>query len=294
MRDVNKRAEVDEILRHPWLEKHINGKSGEGILSEIFVVDNLICRLAAFKLKEEPEKLQSMLENNEHNKHTTLYYLLVQKHFRGELELYKELEEFAEVEMKRERSRKRREVRSNSREEISVGLTLPNVKSKNLFDKPVENNNAAYKFDREQLERAKQQERNQERHRTREHESEVARQREDEQQREESIESEKILARHKRREEEYSMLRRSVNKNEPITSNNYATRTGTSSREGSRPEKTILEEPKGGASRHVMPLNLLQYSKPQSSHSRKMTQTPKQRSGKKPQLAANVHLGVKM
>lgn len=56
-----------------------------------------------------------MLRSNEHNKFTTLYYLLVKRNERGDLELEKELEEYAESEVKRERDRVRQLEREKSR-----------------------------------------------------------------------------------------------------------------------------------------------------------------------------------
>lgn len=67
--------------------------------------DEDICRLAAYKMKVEEKLIKKMLEDNEHNKHTTLYYLLSKKKDRGDLELEKELEEYAEKEMKKEQDK---------------------------------------------------------------------------------------------------------------------------------------------------------------------------------------------
>lgn len=67
--------------------------------------DQDVCKLAAYKLKAEEKLIKQMLEDNEHNKYTTLYYLLVKKKDRGDLELEKELEEYAEKEMKKEQDK---------------------------------------------------------------------------------------------------------------------------------------------------------------------------------------------
>lgn len=56
-------------------------------------------------MKVEERLIKKMLEDNEHNKHTTLYYLLAKKKERGDLELEKELEEYAEKEMKKEQDK---------------------------------------------------------------------------------------------------------------------------------------------------------------------------------------------
>lgn len=56
-------------------------------------------------MKVDEKLIRKMLEDNEHNKHTTLYYLLAKKKERGDLELEKELEEYAEKEMKREQDK---------------------------------------------------------------------------------------------------------------------------------------------------------------------------------------------
>lgn len=61
--------------------------------------------MAAYKLKADVKLIHQMLRDNEHNKHTTLYYLLAKKKERGDLELEKELEEYAEKEMKREQDK---------------------------------------------------------------------------------------------------------------------------------------------------------------------------------------------
>lgn len=56
-------------------------------------------------MKVGEQLIKKMLEDNEHNKHTTLYYLLAKKKERGDLELEKELEEYAEKEMKKEQDK---------------------------------------------------------------------------------------------------------------------------------------------------------------------------------------------
>ena len=78
----------------------------------MITTDADICKLAAYKLKTDERLIKQMLDDNEHNKHTTLYYLLVKKKDRGDLELEKELEEYAEKEMKIEKDKMKKAKKS--------------------------------------------------------------------------------------------------------------------------------------------------------------------------------------
>lgn len=105
VKDVKDRATIEEILEHPWLKAYNHSLAESSVFEfgrSVLIQDADICRLAAYKLKADEKMIKQMLEDNEHNKHTTLYYLLVKKKERGDLELEKELEEYAEKEMKKE------------------------------------------------------------------------------------------------------------------------------------------------------------------------------------------------
>jgi len=265
VRDVNKRAQIEDIMKHPWMQKYLPIKNGKVIPTETFQIEDDICRLSAYKLKEEPENLRKMLENNEHNKCTTLYYLLVQKNQRGELELEKELEEFAEAELKRERSRRRREARSNSRDDkfkdqsyTSQQPTLapvPKSRSRDSYERAYEEENKKLqnRHEREQI-RDRLRERPQSREVTQEDESSFK-------------------------------PRKSVVKPEPqgySTSHYYRKASpsfnrGTASRDGSRPEKGTSEENRSVNSRKPMAQLPLQ----QTSYEKRATVTHESRSPKK-------------
>ena len=85
-------------------------------------------------MKVEEKLIKKMLEDNEHNKHTTLYYLLAKKKERGDLELEKELEEYAEKEMKKEQDKLKVKERKPKAPAPLMDLTKPE-----MFDlRPVE------------------------------------------------------------------------------------------------------------------------------------------------------------
>ena len=79
-----------------------------------FDVDEKICRLAAGKLRIDEASMEQMVRDNEHNKYTTLYYLLLKKNERGDLELEKELEEYLEKEAKKEKEKNRQASRDSA------------------------------------------------------------------------------------------------------------------------------------------------------------------------------------
>lgn len=78
-------------------------------------------------MKVEEKLIKKMLEDNEHNKHTTLYYLLAKKKERGDLELEKELEEYAEKEMKKEKDKLKVKERKHKAPAPLMDLTKPEM-----------------------------------------------------------------------------------------------------------------------------------------------------------------------
>ena len=121
-KDASKRIGVEDILRHPWIQTYCKEGIQMGLVvgEDKFCIDKDVCVLTAYKMKEEEMIVRKMIEDNEHNKFTTLYYLLMKKKERGDLELEKELEEYAEREKKRGRQRSRdrsgEEAKGGSRE----------------------------------------------------------------------------------------------------------------------------------------------------------------------------------
>ena len=90
-------------------------------------IDEDICRLTAYKMKVDEKLIRKMLEENEHNKHTTLYYLLAKKKDRGDLELEKELEEYAEKEMKKEQDKLKVKDKKDKKPAPLLDLTRPEM-----------------------------------------------------------------------------------------------------------------------------------------------------------------------
>ena len=78
-------------------------------------------------MKVDEKLIKKMLEDNEHNKHTTLYYLLAKKKERGDLELEKELEEYAEKEMKKEQDKLKFKDRKSKVPAPLADLTKPEM-----------------------------------------------------------------------------------------------------------------------------------------------------------------------
>ena len=78
-------------------------------------------------MKVDEKLIRKMLEDNEHNKHTTLYYLLAKKKERGDLELEKELEEYAEKEMKKEQDKLKVKDRKQKLPSPLMDLTKPEM-----------------------------------------------------------------------------------------------------------------------------------------------------------------------
>lgn len=110
-RDPAKRPSAEDILSHPWLKRH---PVSEEEIPEIGWRQPLI-ELAGLKMRKQPQELLKMLEDNQHNKYTTLYYLLDKRNERGDLEVERELEDLVR-ERAREEERKREAEREKSRE----------------------------------------------------------------------------------------------------------------------------------------------------------------------------------
>ena len=115
VREPEARLRVSDILNHPWIRKNYKSQAKQtNQATSDFAVDDRICRLAAGKLRIDEASVEQMLRDNEHNKYTTLYYLLLKKNERGDLELEKELEEYLEREAKKERERNRQASRESA------------------------------------------------------------------------------------------------------------------------------------------------------------------------------------
>lgn len=113
-RDPTKRPSAEEILSHPWLKRH---PMCEEELPTVGWNQKLV-QITSLKTRKLPEELLKMLDENHHNKYTTLYYLLEKRNERGDLEVDRELEDLVR-ERAKEEDRRREADREKSRESES-------------------------------------------------------------------------------------------------------------------------------------------------------------------------------
>lgn len=99
VRDPRKRLSIEEILEHPWLKKYAGELDRRELTSPLLRYNLEIGKLTANKLHIEETSVKFMIEKNEHNEYTTLYYLLLKKKMRGDIELQKELDDLARDEL---------------------------------------------------------------------------------------------------------------------------------------------------------------------------------------------------
>lgn len=81
VRDPKQRLDLNAIKRHPWFGLYQPVQLSPGVIvgyHEI-KINRLVCRLAAQMQNIEYKTLREMLAENDHNKYTTLYFLLIKK-----------------------------------------------------------------------------------------------------------------------------------------------------------------------------------------------------------------------
>jgi serine/threonine protein kinase len=106
VRSTKKRLTIEEIMLHPWFKMYqpsqvrrgvivseTKFKVGKAKLLRDFFEDKRIALVAAKKMEVSPKYVFKMVEDNDKNKYTTLYYLLKRRKDRGDLELEDEIEE---------------------------------------------------------------------------------------------------------------------------------------------------------------------------------------------------------
>lgn len=101
-RDPAKRPSAEEILSHPWLKRH---PASEADLPRQGWNMQLV-ELTSLKMRKVQEEIVKMLDENQHNKYTTLYYLLDKRNERGDVEVERELEDLKLERAKEEERRK--------------------------------------------------------------------------------------------------------------------------------------------------------------------------------------------
>src|SRR3990167_3897756 len=101
-RDPAKRPSAEEILSHPWLKRH---PASEADLPRQGWNMQLV-ELTDRKMRKVQEEIVKMLDENQHNKYTTLYYLLDKRNERGDVEVERELEDLKLERAKEEERRK--------------------------------------------------------------------------------------------------------------------------------------------------------------------------------------------
>jgi serine/threonine protein kinase len=81
VRDPKLRYRLDDIKKHPWFKMYQPMQLHDGIIAGVHEIhiNKLVCKLAAEMQGIEFKAMWQMLVENDHNKYTTLYFLLIKK-----------------------------------------------------------------------------------------------------------------------------------------------------------------------------------------------------------------------
>ena len=81
VRDPKQRLDMAAIKRHPWFQLHQPVQISPGIIhgQHEVKINRLVCKLAAQMQSLDYKTMREMLVDNDHNKYTTLYFLLIKK-----------------------------------------------------------------------------------------------------------------------------------------------------------------------------------------------------------------------
>lgn len=74
VRNIHARYSIEDIKAHPWFKSNLKTPLNRGLSAALGqgVADDRLCHLAASKTKVTEHTVRQMVEENSHNKYTTL------------------------------------------------------------------------------------------------------------------------------------------------------------------------------------------------------------------------------
>ena len=124
VRNPERRYSIADIKKHPWFNLFKPNQCVPGIIAKktVFPVDKIVARVTSKRMNIPVELITKMNQYHEHNKYTTLYYLLMKKQLKGDTDFMQELIEdgqYVDEKMTKKEAKKQLLLNSQKKEKMS-------------------------------------------------------------------------------------------------------------------------------------------------------------------------------